>query len=281
MQNALHIVLIPEIGSLVGKGMGMLLVVDVGNTNAMFGVYDLATGALRSTVRAATRRDRMPDEWFSILSPVMAMDAVEPADIGAMVISSVVPSVTRWLTAMAQDRFGVEPIIVSAGLDFGLRIDVDSPGEVGADRLVNSLAAFHRYGAPVISIDFGTALNFDVVNKEGAYIGGSLAPGLVIALEAMTSRAARLFSVDLVPPPAAIGRNTTNAIQSGLVLGYVSMVEGMIRRLSDELEGEPDVVVTGGYAELFADQSPLIHHYDPDLTIDGLRLVYERVTGRR
>lgn len=261
--------------------MGMLLVVDVGNTNAMFGVYETGTGALRSTVRAATRRDRMPDEWFAILTPVMEMDGIKASDIEAMVISSVVPSVTRWLSAMAQDRFGVEPVIVSANLDFGLQIEVDSPGEVGADRLVNSLAAVHRYGAPVIAIDFGTALNFDVVNEHGAYIGGSLAPGLVIALEAMTSRAARLFSVDLVPPPAAIGRNTTHAIQSGLVLGYVSMVEGMVRRLSDEIDGDPTVVVTGGYAELFATQSPLIHHHAPDLTIEGLRLVYERVSKRQ
>lgn len=259
--------------------MGMLLVIDVGNTNAMFGIYDLSSGRLASTIRAATRRDRMPDEWYAILAPVMARDGVDPSGVSAMVVSSVVPSVTRWLVAMAEERFGVEPIIVSADLDLGLPITVDSPGEVGADRIVNSLSALHRYGAPVIAIDFGTALNFDVVNADGHYIGGSLAPGLVIALEAMTSRAARLFSVDLVAPPAAIGRNTTHAIQSGLVLGYVSMVEGMIQRLSAELGARPTVVVTGGYAELFAAESTQIDHYDADLTIDGLRLVYERLAS--
>lgn len=258
----------------------MLLVVDVGNTNTMFGVYELQSGALKTTVRAATRRDRMPDEWFSILSPVLASDGIDPRSVEAMVISSVVPSVTRWLSEMGEHRLGVAPTVVNVDLDLGLPINVDNPGEVGADRLVNSLAAVHRYGSPVIVIDFGTALNFDVVNADGHYIGGSLAPGLVIALDAMTSRAARLFSVELMPPPAAIGRNTTHAIQSGLVLGYVALVEGMIQRIAAEIEGQPTVVVTGGYAELFASQSPLIDAHDPDLTIDGLRLVYERLKTR-
>jgi len=255
----------------------MLLVVDVGNTNTMFGVYEADGPALLTTVRTATRRDRMPDEWYAILAPVLAAQDLDPRQISAMVISSVVPSVTRWLTAMGEERLGVEPIVVGVDLDLGLTIDYDHPAEVGADRLVNSIAAIHRYGAPVIAIDFGTALNFDVVNHLGHYVGGSLAPGLVIALDAMTSRAARLFSVDLVAPPHAIARNTTEAIQSGLVLGYLSLVEGMIQRISAELEGKPTVVVTGGYAELFADASPLIDAYDPALTIEGLRLIYERV----
>lgn len=258
----------------------MLLVVDVGNTNTMFGVYELRSGILKTTVRAATRRDRMPDEWFSILAPVLASEGIDPSSVEAMVISSVVPSVTRWLCGMGEHRLGIAPTVVNVDLDLGLPIDVDNPREIGADRLVNSLAAVHRYGAPVIVIDFGTALNFDVVSADGHYIGGSLAPGLVIALDAMTSRAARLFSVDLMPPPAAIGRNTTHAIQSGLVLGYVALVEGMIQRITAEVGGQPTVVVTGGYAELFASQSPLIDAHDPDLTIDGLRLVYERLKTR-
>jgi len=257
----------------------MLLVVDVGNTNTMFGVYDLPSGDLRSMVRTATRHDRMPDEWYAILQPTLGVDHIDIDQIGAMVISSVVPSVTRWLTVMGKKRLDIEPIIVSANLDLGLPIDMDNPAEVGADRLVNSIAAIHRYGGPVIAIDFGTALNFDVVDDRGHYIGGSLAPGIVIALEAMTSRAAKLFSVELVPPPAAIGRNTTNAIQSGLVLGYVSLVEGMIRRIRDELGSHPPVVVTGGYSEIIARQSALIDHHDPDLTIEGLWLVYQRLRG--
>lgn len=255
----------------------MLLVADVGNTNTTFGVYDLPAKAPVASVRTATQRDRMPDEWYAILQPVLAAQSVDTRSITGFVVSSVVPSVTRWLSVLSTERFNVEPIVVSAALDLGLPIDADNPLEVGADRIVNSLAAVERYGAPVIAVDFGTALNFDVVDHRGHYLGGSLAPGLVIALDAMTSRAARLFAVDLVPPPQAIGRNTIHAIQSGLVLGYISLVEGMIGRLAAELEGTPTVVVTGGYAELFAGHSSFIDHYDPDLTIDGLRLVWERL----
>lgn len=258
----------------------MLLVVDVGNTNTMFGVYDLASGELLSRVRSSTQRDRMPDEWYAILQPALAADGIRPAQVSAMVISSVVPAVTRWLTVLGHKHFEVEPIVISAGLDLGLPIDMDNPAEVGADRLVNSIAAIHRYGAPVIAIDFGTALNFDVIDARGHYVGGSLAPGIIIAFEAMTARAARLFSVELAPPPAAIGKNTTHALQSGLILGYVSLVEGMIRRISDELGTRPPVVVTGGYSEIIANQSPLIDHHEPDLTIEGLWLVYQRLTGR-
>ena len=180
---------------------------------------------------------------------------------------------------MGEKRLRVSAIVVSVDLDLGLPIDIENPHEVGADRIVNSIAAIHRYGTPVIAIDFGTALNFDVINAKGHYIGGSLAPGIVIALEAMTSRAAKLFSVELEAPPAAIGRNTTHAIQSGLVLGYVSLVEGMIQRLSAELGEKPTVVVTGGYAEVIADQSSIIDEVAPDLTIEGLRLVYERIAA--
>lgn len=255
----------------------MLLVADVGNTNATFGVYEPSSPGLLASIRTSTQRDRMPDEWYAILAPLLDAQSIHIREITGFVISSVVPSVTRWLAALSTDRFGVEPIIVSAALDLGLPIDADNPLEVGADRIVNSMAALARYGAPVIAVDFGTALNFDVVDHRGHYLGGALAPGLVIALDAMTSRAARLFAVDLVPPPHAIGRNTIHAIQSGLVLGYISLVEGMITRLSAELEGKPAIVVTGGYAELFAGHSPMIDHYDPDLTIDGLRLVWERL----
>lgn len=254
----------------------MLLVADVGNTNAVFGMYASDSSDPLATVRAATRHDRMPDEWYAILEPMLTAQGQSLTNVTGFVLSSVVPTVTRWLGVLSRDRLGIEPIIVSAKLDLGLPIDADNPEEVGADRIVNSLAAIVKYGAPVIAVDFGTALNFDVVDDRGHYRGGALAPGLVIALEAMTSRAARLFSVDLVPPPQAIGTNTIHAIQSGLVLGYISLVEGMITRLSAELTGTPKVVVTGGYAELFAEHSSVIDTFDPNLTIDGLRMVWER-----
>lgn len=257
----------------------MLLAVDVGNTNTVFGLCDPTASHVLVTWRAATRPDQMPDEWYAILAPLLAGSGFAVGNIQAAIVSSVVPSVTRWLSAMCRERLHLEPIIVGVDLDLGLRVLLDNPGEVGADRLVNSVAAYHRYGGPCIAIDFGTATNFDVVSAEGDYLGGALAPGMIIALEALAGRAARLFSVDLVLPPRAIGKNTITAMQSGLVLGYLAMIEGMVTRIQEELGTPATVVVTGGYAEIFAAASPLIAHHDPDLTIDGLRLVYQRVTA--
>lgn len=258
----------------------MLLVVDVGNTNTVVGVFATDVPDVVATARMSTRRDRMPDEWYAILAPVLGHSGIAPEDISAMVISSVVPNVTRWLSAMGQERLGVRPTVVTVDLDLGIPIDYPAPGEIGPDRLVNSLAAVDQFGSPVIAIDFGTAINFDVVDARGAYIGGALAPGLVIALEAMVSRAARLFTVELARPAHAIGRSTAEAIQSGVVLGYLSMIEGMISRIRAELDGDPAVIVTGGYGEIFAEASPLIDAFVPDLTINGLRLVHERLNTR-
>ncbi|CAA9545236.1 MAG: Pantothenate kinase type III, CoaX-like [uncultured Thermomicrobiales bacterium] len=255
----------------------MLLVVDVGNTNTVVGVFGLDSPEVVTTARMSTRRDRMPDEWYAILAPVLAQSGINPRVISAMVISSVVPNVTRWLSAMGEERLGVTPMLVGVDLDLGIGIDYPNPAEIGPDRLVNSLAAVEQFGAPVISIDFGTAINFDVVNAQGSYIGGALAPGLVVSLDAMVSRAARLFTVELARPAHAIGRTTSEAIQSGVVLGYLSMIEGMIVRIKEELQGDPAVIVTGGYGEIFAEASSHIDAFAPNLTIDGLRLVYERV----
>ncbi len=255
----------------------MLLVVDVGNTNTVLGVYDRSSRQPVATARMSTRRDRMPDEWYAILAPVLSSVDIDPRRISAMVISSVVPNVTRWLTAMGRERLDVDPIVIGIDLDLGIAIDYPNPAEIGADRLVNSIAAVHKYGAPLIAIDFGTAINFDIVDHRGAYIGGALAPGLVVALDAMVSRAARLFTVELAMPTTAIGTTTTHAIQSGVVLGYLSLIEGMIVRIRDEMEGDPKVIITGGYGDIFAEASPLIHAFEPDLTIEGLRLVHERL----
>lgn len=254
--------------------MGTLLVVDVGNTNTVFGLFDPEVPIPLTTARMSTRRDRMPDEWYAILLPALISAGQDPTAITDIVISSVVPGVTRWLAEMGRQHLRATPMIVSVDLNLGIGIDYPQPGEIGADRLVNSLAAFQKYGAPLISIDFGTAINFDVVNAAGNYVGGALAPGLIVAFEAMTSRAARLFNVDLVPPEHAIGRSTTEAIQSGMVLGYLGLLEGMVQRISAELEGKPVVIVTGGYSEIFANASPMIDAFEPDLTIQGLRLIY-------
>lgn len=253
----------------------MLLVVDVGNTNTVFGLFEDDSSIVAASARMSTRRDRMPDEWYAILAPVLDSANIGPQRITGMVISSVVPSVTRWLTEMGRDRLHLEPMVVSVDLKLGIGIDYPQPREIGADRLVNSFAAYTKYGAPLISIDFGTAINFDIVDRNANYIGGALAPGLIVALEAMTAKAARLFTVDLVKPAQAIGKSTTEAIQSGIVLGYLSLLEGMIQRIEAELEGEPTVIVTGGYSEIFAEASPMIDAFEPDLTIEGLRLIHE------
>lgn len=259
----------------------MLLAVDVGNTNTVFGLFDLATDQLVASWRAATRRDRMPDEWFAILAPLFAAAGHAPADVAAVIISSVVPSLTTWLTAMSRERLGIEPIIVGIDLPLGIRVGTDMPHAVGADRLVNAVAAFDRYGGPAIVVDFGTATTFDVISTEGEYIGGAIAPGLVISLEALAGRAAKLFSVELRLPPRAIGTDTVSMMQSGLVLGYLAMLEGMILRIRGELGADAPVIVTGGYADIFAAATPLIAHHDPDLLTNGLLVIYRRVEESR
>lgn len=258
----------------------MLLAVDVGNSNTVVGLCEATeNGRIVATWRLSTTPDRMPDEWFAILAPLLGAIHRPVADIHGIVLSSVVPTVTTWLTEMSRDRFGVEPLIVSAELDLGFHVAVDRPSEVGADRLANTMAAFARYGGPAVVIDFGTATNFDVVSPTGDFLGGAIAPGLMISLEALTGRAARLFAVDLSLPERVIGTNTITNIQSGLVLGYLAMLEGMITRFKDELGGNTKIIATGGLAQRFAHATTLIDQYDPDLVIEGLRLIYRRVSG--
>ena len=255
----------------------MLLTVDVGNTNTLFGVHANEADVPDVTVRASSRRDRMPDEWYAILEPGLRRNGIEPQDISGMVISSVVPGVTEWLRQMGDQLLGAHTIVVRSTVDLGIEVATDSPTETGTDRIVNSLAARERYGSPAIVIDFGTATNFDVVDIDGRYIGGALAPGLVVALEGMASRAARLFSVELEFPEHALGSNTIHAMQSGLMFGYLSLIEGMITRLSAEIEGEPVVISTGGLGASFAEHSSLIDHHDANLTLTGLRLAWKHL----
>ncbi|MEJ7763124.1 MAG: type III pantothenate kinase [Thermomicrobiales bacterium] len=258
----------------------MLLAVDVGNSNTVIGLCDPGDGGRVLEVwRLTTAAERMPDEWFSLLWPLLRARDLEMGAIGDVVVSSVVPSVTGWFSAMCRDRLGVEPLVVSIDLDLGMRALVDRPSEVGADRLVNTVAAFARYGGPAIVIDFGTATTFDVVSSGGDFLGGAIAPGLMISLEALTGKAARLFSVELALPAAAIGTDTVTNIQSGLVLGYVAMLEGMVGRIRAELGGAATTIATGGLAGFFAGATPVIDHHDPDLIIDGLRLIHRRIRG--
>jgi type III pantothenate kinase len=256
----------------------MLLAVEVGNTNTTFGLF-AASGDLTTAYRLSTERERMPDEWFAMLAALLASDGHGLPEVNGVIISSVVPSVTTWLVDMTRNRLRIDPVIVSGDLDVGLDLDVDEPGHLGADRIVDCVAAFQRYGGPAIIVDLGTATTFDVIGRSGAYKGGAIAAGVATSLKALASNAAQLFNVELHMPDAVIGRNTADQLRSGIVAGHLAMLEGMIERTRAELGTDAQVIVTGGLAPLFADRSSLFDHFDPDLTLHGLRLIYDRVQG--
>lgn len=258
----------------------MLLAINANNTSSVFGLYDSAADRLISAWRVSTRRDRTPDEWYALLVSLFGSGGQQISDVDAVIIGSVVPGVTTWLRVMALNRLAIEPIIVSAALDLGFRALVDQPEDVGPDRLANTVAAFERHGGPAIVVDFGTATNFDVISADGDFLGGAIAPGLMVSLEALTARAARLFSVDMVLPERAVGTSTITNIQSGTVLGHLAMVEGMLERMQGEVGEGATVIATGGNAPIFAAVSTAIHHYAPNLTIDGLNLIYQRLVRK-
>jgi type III pantothenate kinase len=187
--------------------------------------------------------------------------------------------VTTWLVNMTRNRLRIDPVIVTGDLDVGLDLDVEEPGQLGADRIVDCVAAFDRYGGPAIIVDLGTATTFDVIGRSGAYKGGAIAAGVATSLQALASNAAQLFNVELYMPDAVIGLNTGDQLRSGLVAGHLAMLEGMIERTRSELGTDAQVIVTGGLAPLFAGRSSLFDHFDPDLTLHGLRLIYDRVEG--
>jgi type III pantothenate kinase len=254
----------------------MLLAVEVGNTNTTFGLF-AASGELRTAYRLSTERERMPDEWFAMLAALLASDGHGLAEVDGVIISSVVPSVTTWLAEMTRSRLRVDPVIVTGDLNVGLDLDVDEPRQLGADRIVDCVAAFHRYGGPAIIVDLGTATTFDVIDRNGAYQGGAIAAGIATSLQALAGNAAQLFNVELHMPKAVIGRNTADQLRSGIVAGHLAMLEGMIERTRAELGTDAQVIVTGGLSPLFAERSSLFDHFDPDLTLYGLRLIYDRV----
>lgn len=250
----------------------MLLLVDAGNTNVKFGVSK--DDELVARWRVATNRTSMPDEWWVILNTLATADGVDLSSLDGAVISSSVPAVTPWLSQMIRDRIGLEPLVIDASVDIGIKVDVDNPREVGPDRLVDAAAAFARYGGPTIVLDFGTATTLNVVTRDGRFIGGAIAPDIRAAHDALVGRAARLTSVDLVMPDSAIGTNTVASMQSGIMLGYLGLVEGLIRRIDAELGETSTVVATGGFGRIFTDHCERISAYEPDLTVDGLRLIW-------
>lgn len=250
----------------------MLLVIDIGNTNVVLGVY--RGEDLIAHWRVATDSRQMADEYAMILLNLFAHNGLDQSDITAVVISSVVPPLTQTFEELTQRYFNLAPLIVRSGIRTGLRIDYDNPREVGADRIVNAVAAYRLYGGPCIVIDFGTATTFDAISANGHYIGGAIAPGIRISAESLYERTSALPRVSLVRPAQAIGRNTVASMQSGIMFGYVGLVEGLIRRIKQEL-GPARVIATGGLAEVIAKETPLIDIVDQNLTIFGLRLLHE------
>jgi type III pantothenate kinase len=257
----------------------MLLAIDVGNTNAVFGLFE--GEELRATWRVTTDRRRMADEWWALLWPLLHHHGLPASAIDGAIIDSTVPVVTVALREMIERYPRCPVLVVTIDLDLGITARVDHPREVGPDRLVNAVAAHARYPGPSIVIDFGTATNFDVIAADGAFIGGAIAPGLGVAFEALTSRAAMLYAVELRAPARAIGTNTVANMQSGVVLGYVGLVEGLITRISAELGTRPTVIATGGLSGIIAALTPAIDHHDPHLTLHGLRLVHARQQTHR
>jgi type III pantothenate kinase len=252
----------------------MLLVIDAGNTNVVFAVHDGVGWA--GTWRIATEPQRTSDEYAVWLVTLLTMQGIKREDVSAAVIGTVVPAALYHLRRLCRDWFYVEPLIARAHLDWGFEIRIDNPDEVGADRLLNSLAAHRTYRGPLVVIDFGTATTFDVVDKDGAYLGGVIAPGINLSIEALHKAAARLPRIGIGRPQAVIGRSTIPAMQSGIYWGYVGMIEGLVARIQGEYGTRLKVIATGGLAPLLAEGTSVIEVIDPDITLDGLRMLAER-----
>ncbi len=256
----------------------MLLAIDVGNTNIVFGVFS-GTTLVRSW-RLQTVRERTLDEVGLLVDGLFEHDGIKHADITGIVLGSVVPPVTGTMRGMIARYFGLTPLIVDPASNAGMPIRYENPAEVGADRIVNAIAAYEQFGRsdkiPLIVCDFGTATTLDAVSAQGEYLGGAICPGVTISADALFQRAARLPRIDVRKPAQVIGRTTIGALESGLFFGYVGMVEGLVRRMRDELGGRAVCVATGGLASVIAPETNVIQHVDIDLTLHGLRMVWER-----
>jgi type III pantothenate kinase len=255
----------------------MLLAIDVGNTNIVLGVFERAE--LVRSWRLQTVRDRTADELALLVDGLLSQAGIERSRITGLVLGSVVPPLTTTVTAMLWRYFERKPLIVDPATNSGMPILYDSPAEVGADRIVNAIAAYDQFGSegrPLIVCDFGTATTLDAVSAKGEYLGGAICPGVTISADALFQRAARLPRIDVRKPATVVGRTTIGAMESGLFYGYVGMVEGLVRRMSAELGGNAMCIATGGLAVVIAPETPLIEHVDIELTLQGLRIVWER-----
>ena len=245
----------------------MLLAVDVGNTQTVYGVFD--DSRLAERYRVATERRTTADELYVLISALLDLDAVD-----GVCLSCTVPALVREYEGFA-DRAGVPALVLGPGVSTGIALRYDDPREIGPDRIANAVAAKERYGSPSIVVDFGTSSNFDVVSPEGEYVGGVLAPGIEVSMDALFARAARLVKVDYTAPPTVIGKTTVGGLQSGLVYGFAGQVDGIVRRIRGELGADARAIATGGLAELVAPHSETIERVDPFLTLEGVRAVWE------
>jgi type III pantothenate kinase len=261
----------------------MLLALDVGNTNTVLGLYRLEGDKpeLAAHWRVTTHRTQTVDEYGVFFVNLFEMHGMAPSQVTHIIIASVVPPVDSTLRQVCKDYFHIEPMFVEPGIKTGMPMLIDNPTELGADRLCDSIAAFERYGGPCIVVDFGTATKFEVISARGEYLGGAIAPGLGLSADALFNRAARLSRVDIKRPAKVIGTNTVGHLQSGLYFGYIGLVDGILERILAELKQtdpaiEPRIIATGGLARMIAEDSRFIHDIDEWLTIDGLRILFER-----
>ena len=251
----------------------MLLAIDIGNTNIAIGVFE--DERLRATWRLGTDVHKLEDEYASVFLNLLSLKGLAFADIDCAIISSSVPPLVTVFEGLCQRYFEVSPMVVGPGTKTGVRISIDNPREVGADRVVNAAAGHRLYGGPLIVVDFGTATTLDAVSEEGDYLGGAIAPGIGISAEALFEHAAKLPRVELVRPQTAIGRNSVSAMQSGIIFGYVGLIEGIVVRMRKELGGTAKVIATGGLADVICRETDIVDALEPDLTLVGLRLVHE------
>ncbi|HWP35171.1 MAG TPA: type III pantothenate kinase [Thermodesulfobacteriota bacterium] len=257
----------------------MLLAIDIGNTNIVLGLYD--GGRLAVHWRLATGKERTADEYAVVVLQLLALAGVAPRAVDAAILASVVPPLTPTFVGLCRSRFGVTPLVVGPEVDTGLVIRYANPAEVGADRIVNAVAAHARYRRAAIVVDFGTATTFDYVSAAGEYLGGAIAPGVAISAEALVQRTSRLPRIEIARPAAVVGQTTEAAMQAGIFYGYVGLVDGIVTRMRQEVGGDPVVVATGGLAPLIAPDTRTIQEVDELLTLDGLRIIHARLARPR